>query len=111
MSAPPFATSLPLIPMATPTSACCKEGASLTPSPVMEAISPLEGRDIDFVALMRVGDAVYQISQLAKDLNVKYIVMGSRGMGLIRGTVLGSVSTGVLHETKIPVLIIPQKEK
>lgn len=74
-------------------------------------VNHLEGRDIDFVALMRVGDPVYQISQLAKDLNVKYIVMGSRGMGLIRGTVLGSVSTGVLHETKIPVLIIPQKEK
>jgi nucleotide-binding universal stress UspA family protein len=75
------------------------------------AINHLDGRDIDYVALMKVGDPVYQISQLAKDLNVKYIVMGSRGMGLIRGTVLGSVSAGVLHETKIPVMIIPQKEK
>jgi nucleotide-binding universal stress UspA family protein len=79
---------------------------------VMETtVNHLEGRDIDFVALMRVGEPVNQISQLAKDLNVKYIVMGSRGLGVIRGAVLGSVSTGVLHETKIPVLITPQKDK
>ncbi|MFP7298178.1 universal stress protein [Neobacillus niacini] len=75
------------------------------------AVQHLEGRDIEYVAFMKVGDPVYQISQLAKDLKVKYIVMGSRGMGLIRGTVLGSVSTGVLHETHVPVLIIPQKNK
>ena len=35
MSAAPFATSEPVIPMAMPTSAACSEGASLTPSPVM----------------------------------------------------------------------------
>lgn len=71
------------------------------------AVHYLEDKDVDYVALMKVGDPVYQISHLANDLNVKYIVLGSRGLGLIRGTVLGSVSSGVLHETKIPVVIVP----
>mmetsp|Transcript_30327 Transcript_30327/g.46416 ORF Transcript_30327/g.46416 Transcript_30327/m.46416 type:complete len:496 (-) Transcript_30327:1178-2665(-) len=34
-----FATSVPVIPIATPISACCRAGASLTPSPVIAVIS------------------------------------------------------------------------
>ncbi len=33
-------TSLPVIPIATPISACFNAGASFTPSPVMETIFP-----------------------------------------------------------------------
>ena len=38
MSAAPLATSVPVMPMATPMSAALREGASLTPSPVIETI-------------------------------------------------------------------------
>ena len=41
MAAASFATSVPVIPMATPMSACFNAGASFTPSPVMETILPL----------------------------------------------------------------------
>ena len=41
ISAAPFATSVPVIPIATPTSAAFNEGASFTPSPVIETIFPL----------------------------------------------------------------------
>ena len=40
MSAAPLATSVPVTPMAQPMSAALSAGASLTPSPVMETISP-----------------------------------------------------------------------
>src|SRR5205814_603239 len=40
MSAASFATSVPLIPMAMPMSACLSAGASFTPSPVMATTSP-----------------------------------------------------------------------
>jgi nucleotide-binding universal stress UspA family protein len=34
------------------------------------------------------------------------IVMGSRGMGLVRGIFLGSVSSRVVNQAEIPVLIV-----
>ena len=40
IAAASFATSVPVIPIATPTSAFFKAGASFTPSPVIAAILP-----------------------------------------------------------------------
>ena len=40
MSAASFATSVPVMPMATPMSAALRAGASFTPSPVMATICP-----------------------------------------------------------------------
>mmetsp|Transcript_24957 Transcript_24957/g.78137 ORF Transcript_24957/g.78137 Transcript_24957/m.78137 type:complete len:285 (-) Transcript_24957:1105-1959(-) len=40
MSAASLATSVPVMPMATPMADCCSAGASFTPSPVMAATSP-----------------------------------------------------------------------
>ena len=41
ISAAPFETSVPVIPIATPISALFNDGASLTPSPVIDTIFPL----------------------------------------------------------------------
>ena len=41
IAAASFATSVPVIPIATPISACFNAGASLTPSPVIATIIPL----------------------------------------------------------------------
>ena len=41
MAAASLATSVPVMPMATPMSACFRAGASLTPSPVMATRAPL----------------------------------------------------------------------
>mmetsp|Transcript_117473 Transcript_117473/g.365877 ORF Transcript_117473/g.365877 Transcript_117473/m.365877 type:complete len:250 (-) Transcript_117473:1308-2057(-) len=41
MSAASFATSVPRMPIATPTFACFSAGASLTPSPVIATMSPI----------------------------------------------------------------------
>ena len=34
------------------------------------------------------------------------IIMGSRGLGLFKGAILGSVSQKVIEESKIPVMVI-----
>ncbi|KAK3098365.1 hypothetical protein FSP39_018801 [Pinctada imbricata] len=45
------------------------------------------------------------IIEVAKKENAALIVTGSRGLGTIRRTVLGSVSNYVLHHSHIPVLV------
>ncbi|RUS75670.1 hypothetical protein EGW08_016564 [Elysia chlorotica] len=45
------------------------------------------------------------IVRVSRDMNAQLIVLGSRGMGTIRRTLLGSVSDYVMHHSPIPVLI------
>lgn len=45
------------------------------------------------------------IVQAGKDLAVNMIVVGSRGLGKLRRTILGSVSDYVIHHSHIPVII------
>ncbi|MDE1844216.1 MAG: universal stress protein [Thaumarchaeota archaeon] len=52
------------------------------------------------------GDVVKTIVGFAKSRKFDIIVMGSRGEGSPRAEYLGSVANGVLHESKIPVLIV-----
>lgn len=56
------------------------------------------------------GDAGPGIVDVAKREKVTYIVMGSRGMGKIRRTLLGSVSDYVLHHAHAPVVICKSKD-
>jgi nucleotide-binding universal stress UspA family protein len=44
---------------------------------------------------------------LADELDAPVIVMGSRGRSAAASAVLGSVSTGVLHHGRRPVLVVP----
>jgi nucleotide-binding universal stress UspA family protein len=44
---------------------------------------------------------------LADELDAPVIVMGTRGRSVVASAVLGSVSTGVLHHGRRPVLIVP----
>lgn len=51
------------------------------------------------------------IIKAAEEHNASLIVMGTRGLGTLRKTILGSVSDYVLHHTKLPVLICkPENE-
>lgn len=50
------------------------------------------------------GEAIIDV---AKKYDAGAIVMGTRGMGMIRRTFLGSVSDYVIHHTKIPVVVCP----
>ena len=56
-------------------------------------------------AILR-GDTVDEIVAYADSHDVDLIVVGSRGHGTIASALLGSVSRGVLAESKRPVLIV-----
>ncbi|KAK3102597.1 hypothetical protein FSP39_012502 [Pinctada imbricata] len=51
------------------------------------------------------------ILNVAKEVNADLIVTGSRGLGKLRRTILGSVSDYVVHHSEVPVLVCRYKEK
>jgi nucleotide-binding universal stress UspA family protein len=54
------------------------------------------------------GDAADEIVAYADTIDADMIVHGSRGRGAVKGLLLGSVSSGVLHEARRPVLVVPR---
>lgn len=58
------------------------------------------------VKVYRTGDPAEAIMDYAKEITPDLIIMGSRGLGLVRGVLLGSVSKYVLEHAKCPVLIV-----
>jgi nucleotide-binding universal stress UspA family protein len=81
------------------------------------ALDILKKSGVGFLSKMRSGDPREQICAEARGDSaeggvckidgVRMIVMGSRGMNALLGSMLGSVSTGVLHNTPCPVTIVP----
>lgn len=66
---------------------------------------------ISFKTRAEVGsNAGQHLCQMAKKEKVDMIVMGTRGLGTVRRTVLGSVSDYVLHHSSVPVSICPQSQ-
>jgi len=53
-----------------------------------------------------IGDPAETIARVAQEQGVDGIVMGTRGMGLIKGLVLGSVATKVIHLVDVPVTLV-----
>ncbi len=51
-------------------------------------------------------DTAEEIASYAKKENIEYIVMGRRGLGTVKGLILGSISRKVLYLTEIPVILI-----
>lgn len=56
---------------------------------------------------LRIGDPGVEICAEARENQVTQIIMGFRGLGAIKRTVLGSVSYKVLQEPPCPVTIVP----
>ncbi|EDO33143.1 predicted protein [Nematostella vectensis] len=51
------------------------------------------------------------ICQVARDVSANLIVLGTRGQGMIRRTILGSVSDYVVHHSHLPVAVIPAPQE
>ncbi len=70
------------------------------------AESLLLDSNISYHSEVRVGSAAETIAHYSQEVSADGIVMGTRGMGSVKGLVLGSVATGVVHLASVPVTLI-----
>jgi nucleotide-binding universal stress UspA family protein len=73
-----------------------------------QAIQIIKQSGVNYTVKTRIGGAKEEIIDEARDSAVRCIVMGSRGLGGVVGSVLGSVSGGVVREAPCPVMIVPK---
>ena len=68
-------------------------------------------KSLDVKGLLIQGSTVEAILKQADKLKAQMIVMGSHGRGAIYKMLVGSVSEGVLHGAKCPVLVVPTHKR
>lgn len=80
-----------------------------------EALAPalevLKEAGIQYEVKVRIGDAKQQIMQEAKEQQVRTIVIGAKGQGAILGTLLGSVSHGLVQQSPCPVMVVSSRQE
>lgn len=62
--------------------------------------------DIEAKKHVESGSIPKAILKVAEDEKSDMIIMGSRGLGIFKGAILGSVSKKIVEESKIPVMIV-----
>ena len=75
--------------------------ASLAPTRAI-----LEAQKVPFQSVYKVGNIAQEIQDYANKNQIDLIVMGSHGHGALANLLLGSVSTKVLAETTVPVMLV-----
>jgi nucleotide-binding universal stress UspA family protein len=75
-------------------------------APVDDALALAAQHGIDARAELLAGSPAAEIVAYADSVGADLIVVGSRGHGRLASAVLGSVSRGVLAETRRPVVVV-----
>jgi nucleotide-binding universal stress UspA family protein len=75
-----------------------------------EALAPARALvarlDVTSDCYLRVGVPAEVIANFAQRTHCREIVMGTRGLGRVRGLVLGSVTNKVIHLATVPVTLV-----
>jgi nucleotide-binding universal stress UspA family protein len=61
---------------------------------------------VKFEVRAELGPIAQTIARLARQLDADQIVMGTRGLGALKGLILGSVATDVIRLANIPVTLV-----
>ncbi|MBQ9478134.1 MAG: universal stress protein [Selenomonadaceae bacterium] len=73
---------------------------------ILERAENMMPSDIEHETYSETGSPAVTILDFEKRLDIDLIVMGSRGLGLIKGVLLGSVSQYVIEQSTCPVLVV-----
>lgn len=73
----------------------------------LERLRALIGPKVNVVLHLRMGDAVSGMIELARELRPDMLVVGSHGFGAVMRLLLGSVSTQLVRQSPVPVLVVP----
>ena len=74
---------------------------------IQQLSQALRAKGLDCEALLIQGPTVETILREIERLSVDMVVLGSHGKRVLRHLLVGSTSEGVLHQSSIPVLIVP----
>jgi nucleotide-binding universal stress UspA family protein len=72
-----------------------------------KAVRKLQRRRIKAETLIAIGEPGETIARIARQKHCGEIVLGSRGLGGLKGLILGSVTTKVIHAARVPITVVP----
>ena len=73
---------------------------------IVERAENMVPSGIECESLLETGSPAAVILEFEEKLSADLIVMGSRGLGFVKGVLLGSVSQYIMERSKCPVLVI-----
>jgi nucleotide-binding universal stress UspA family protein len=81
--------------------------ATLARQAAAEAAKVLGSAGVGFETVIEYGEAHEAIARVADGRKCTSVVMGTRGQGVLRSSLMGSVGMRVLHLVKVPVTFVP----
>ena len=73
---------------------------------ILDRAMDLVPSGIEKEAFSETGSPAVVILEFAANNDIDLIVMGSRGLGIVKGVLLGSVSQYIVEQAKCPVLVV-----
>ena len=82
------------------------EAVTKAGSVILDRAMEMVPEGVDKEAFSETGSPAVVILDFAMDNDMDLIVMGSRGLGVVKGVLLGSVSHYIVEQSKCPVLVV-----
>jgi nucleotide-binding universal stress UspA family protein len=80
---------------------------SMSDEALARARRVLEKHHVAAEIVVRIGEPAETIVNFATGKHCGEIVMGTRGLGTLKGLLLGSITTKVIHLARVPVTVVP----
>ena len=81
-----------------------------TPPPLFKNVLSIISFQLKSKLIIHSGSAGEGLIEVIKEHKPDMVLMGSRGLNLLRRTFLGSVSSYVIHHSSTPVTVVPPPE-